>query len=98
MLLRPTEVVANREKKSVTSVDVFGVVRGAASYHVELGKGKTPKEWQPVTVANPTPTDYGLLCRLEGQEFAKSRDWVVRISARDAQGRTKTAQVSISIQ
>jgi len=98
MLLRPTEVVVNREKKLVTSVDVFGVVRGAASYQVELGKGKTPKEWQPITVAEPTPTDYGLLCRLEGQEFAKSKNWVVRISARDAQGRTKTAQVPVSTQ
>jgi len=98
MLLRPTEVVVNREKKSVASVDVFGVVRGAKSYQVELGKGKRPKEWQPVTVADPTPIEYGLLCRLEGSDLATSKDWVVRISASDAQGHTTTAQIPVSTQ
>jgi hypothetical protein len=96
--VRPTEVVVRRDKKKVSEVDVFGIVRGMfTDYRVDLGKGRQPGEWQPVAGAATDPVEYGLICRISGEQLSKGKEWTVRVTATDAQGRPRVAYVPVNL-
>lgn len=94
----PSEVVVRREKKHVSQVDLFGTVRGFfTEYAVELGKGKQPSSWQRVAGPLERPVEQGLLARIDGAVLKGDKHWTLRISAKNAQGQVRVAEVPLTL-
>ena len=90
--LWPNEVVVD---KKVGSARIYGTIRGVfSSYHLDLGKGKQPREWQAAGSSLTRPVTQGLL----GEVSLKGiKEGVVRITAESANGTTKVAYVPVSL-
>jgi subtilisin family serine protease len=98
LTLRPTEVIVNRQKEKISSVDIFGIIRGNLdSYVVELGEGKQPKEWVEVASSKTPPPDYGFITRIDGKLVSTKSDYMVRIKAKDRSGKISTAQLLLPL-
>jgi len=96
LTVRFTEVFANKEKKKIASLDVYGIVRGNLdSYVVELGKGKKPDKWQQVFGPSKEFAEFTHICRIEDELLRKGREWTVRITAKSKSGKTKTASLFV---
>lgn len=94
---RITEVFVNKVKRKIASVDIYGVVRGnLESYRVEVGHGKNPKKWQQVFGPTTSVVEHDLICRIDGQVFAKGSKWKVRLIAMDKQGQSKIQEILVS--
>jgi len=86
----------NEEKGNLKSVAVFGLVRGnLKDYVIEIGKGKTPSKWEAVAGPFKRAADYAWICTIDAKALQGNRDWHVRISATDKNGKTKHAQAPI---
>jgi len=98
LTLRPTELIINEERKKVTSVDLFGIIRGNLdSFVVEVGKGKKPKKWEQVAGLQRRQVEYGFIAKIDGKTLSRGKEWVVRITATDRQGNTKVAHLPFSL-
>jgi len=96
LIVRFAEVFANKEKKKIASLDVYGIVRGNLdSYVVELGKGKKPDEWKQVFGPSGESAEYNHICRIENELLQKGQEWTVRITAKSKSGKTKTASLYV---
>ena len=94
---RITEFFVNKVKRRIASVDIYGVVRGAVKeYIVEVGRGKKPKEWQRAYGPATASVDHDLICRIDGQYFAKGSKWKVRVTAAGNGGQSKTHEILVS--
>jgi len=92
LTVRFTEVFANKEKKKIASLDVYGIVRGNLdSYVVELGKGKKPDKWKQACGPSAESAEYNHICRIENELLKKGREWTVRITAQSKSGEIQTA-------
>lgn len=96
LTVRFTEVFANKEKKKIASLDVYGIVRGNLdNYVVELGKGKKPDKWKQVFGPSGESAEYNHICRIENEMLQKGWEWTVRITAKSKSGETKTASLFV---
>ena len=91
-------VAINKESGKISSIDVYGVVRGeGVSYSVDLAKGKKSDQWQKVFESQNLPSSSNLLCRIDAQHVSKGTEWSLRLTARDKNGKTKHAKVSFEL-
>lgn len=98
LTLMPTEVVINRERNKVESIDLYGIVRGNLDYYtIELGKGKNPRKWKTATGPSSTPVEYNLLTRIDGKLITGGKYWCIRVTAKDKQGKTKYANILLEL-
>ena len=94
---RITEFFVNKVKRRIASVDIYGVVRGdLKNYVVEVGRGTKPKKWQRVYGPATASVDHELICRIDGQYFAKGSTWKVRVIALGNNGQNKSHEVLVS--
>jgi hypothetical protein len=95
LVVKITKIRANKDdKKKVTSVDVFGTVRGNfESYVVELGKGKNAGSFREVAGPFTEATEHGWVGQLNEADFRGSKEWIVRIKVKDKNGKDVIARV-----
>lgn len=94
---RITEFFVNKVKRRIASVDIYGVVRGdLKNYTVEVGRGTKPKKWQKVYGPSASSVDHNLICRIDGQYFAKGSKWKVRVTATGNDGQRTSHEVLVS--
>ncbi len=94
---RITEYRINRQKKKITSVDVYGSVRGnLENFIVEVGRGDDPGKWQTVFGPSRYGVNQGFICRIDGKYFQKGSKWSVRIVAVSPDGESRTQQVLVA--
>ena len=94
--VRFTQLFANKKKKKVASLDVYGIVRGDLdSYVVELGKGKKPDSWTQVCGPSGEIVEYDHLCRIEDKMLQRGYHWTVRLTAKNKSGETKIASLYV---
>ena len=94
---RITEYRINRQKKKITSVDVYGSVRGnLENFIVEVGRGDDPDKWQTVFGPSRYGVNQGFLCRIDGKHFQKGSKWSMRIVAVSPDGESRTQQVLVA--
>jgi len=93
---RITEVYINKVKRSISSVDVYGVIRGNLDHYVvRVGRGKKPGKWETVHGPVTTPVDHRLISRINGIYFSKGDQWSIRVDAVDRNKRTKSVLIVI---
>ena len=98
LTVRFMDIVINRKDKDVTSVDIYGVVRGEVSrYTVELAKGTKSDKWDKVFESQTTPGKDGFICRIEANKLKNGNEWTVRITAEDGRKNSKSAKISFSL-
>ncbi|MFH1360478.1 MAG: S8 family peptidase [Candidatus Omnitrophota bacterium] len=91
------DIVINKEKKKVTNVDVYGVIRGdTARYTVELVKGTKSDKWEKILESPGTVRTDGFLCRIDAGKLQSGKQWSVRLTAFDKKGNRKEAKMSFS--
>lgn len=87
-----------KEKGKLESIDIYGTVRGDVdSFVVELGKGKHPGRFKPVTGAFTAPAENAWVAQISEDEFRGSKDWVIQINAKGKDGKNHTAQVDFNL-
>ena len=92
------DIVLNRKDKEVTSVDIYGVVRGdIARYTVELVKGTKSDRWEKVFESQTPPGNDGLICRIDAKKLMNGNEWSVRITAEDSKKNSKSAKMPFSL-
>jgi hypothetical protein len=64
---------------------------------VELGNGKKPSKWTEIKSSLDKPAEYGFLARIDVKHLSGSQDNIVRISAVDKGGNTKTAHLLLPL-
>ncbi|MDJ0884803.1 MAG: S8 family peptidase [Desulfobacterales bacterium] len=97
ILPRISEILVNRQKKKIASVDIYGSVRGhLENFIVEVGRGAEPDNWQTVFGPSKYEIDNGFICRIDGKYFQKGSNWSVRIVAVSPDGESRTQQVLVA--
>jgi subtilisin family serine protease len=87
------------DNKKISSVDIFGTVRGKfTSFVVELGKGEHAGKFIQVAGPYTNAADHSWLARLERSEVLKGSDeWVLRIRATALDGSEHIAQTLLEL-
>ena len=98
LTLRPTEIIINRKKNRINSIDLFGIIKGNLdSYSIEIGNGKHPRKWKKVAGPLTEPVEYGFIARIDSAFIRSGKYYTLRITAQDENGNRKTAQLLISL-
>ncbi|MFH0940800.1 MAG: S8 family serine peptidase [Candidatus Omnitrophota bacterium] len=98
LTVRFMDIVFNRKGKEVTSVDIYGVVRGdKARYTVELAKGTKSDKWEKVFESQTLPGKDGFICRIDAKKLMNGDEWTVRIMGEDSKKNSKSAKISFSL-
>jgi len=96
---RITEIHINRNRRTVESVDVYGIVRGPVqSCTLEVGRGRNPEknEWQRVFGPSKQTVDSGHIARIPGMFFSDGSQWTIRLTAAGPNGEIRVQQVLVT--
>jgi hypothetical protein len=88
----------SRRKNDVTSLDVFGTVRGDFdSFTVEAGRGKRASRFEKVAGPFKKQASNDWIARIDKGQLKGSDDWVIKINVADKKGKIHTAQSPVNL-
>ncbi len=82
--------------KRADALDIFATVRGPVKeFVVELGRGKNPGRFDRIGGPYSLEATDDWVARINKENLRTSKDWVVKITATDQQGKELTAQTQL---
>lgn len=88
--------VGDKKKKKIEWVDVYATVRGDIDqYIVEVGKGKYANKFKQVAGPLKDQASSQWVARILKDDLTGSSDWIIKVTATNKKGTTKSAQTLI---